>query len=226
MRSGRAVRSIPALAITLTLGCAGTAERLVDRAGLATEREAGQRVDRGVSGAAAAAEDAVLRRGEDRSAATGTGAAAGTAGAGASGTTGAAAGSDAPRGGAGADANYDFARGERPILLEDFTRDNVGDFPRDFELRNGNWEVVEWEGSRLLRGTGGRGSDFHVRLPETLPDRFTIEFDVMFTGVNQQIVMATSPVEASWQRHPAGLVKVRNTGTGLILPKTVKSSHP
>lgn len=89
-----------------------------------------------------------------------------------------AAGGDAAglRPGEGAWANYDFVPGERVLFTEDFTNDNVGDFPRRLEFVSGNVEIVEWEGQRLLRGTGG--DVIQIALAEPLPDRFTIEFDL------------------------------------------------
>ncbi len=78
-----------------------------------------------------------------------------------------------------ADANYDFVPGERVLFADDFSRDNVGDFPRRLEFREGSMEVVEFAGGRALRGKT-RGA-FDVVLPETLPDQFTIEFEFQAT---------------------------------------------
>ena len=90
-----------------------------------------------------------------------------------------------------ANANYDFEPGERVLFEDDFTRDNLGDFPRRLEFVNGNWEIVEWQGRRFLRNTGPRHAAFKVPLPETLPDRFTIEFDAHFPHGNQEIAVST-----------------------------------
>ncbi|HEU4700789.1 MAG TPA: OmpA family protein [Gemmatimonadales bacterium] len=88
---------------------------------------------------------------------------------------GAGGAADAGTPGKGAFVNYDFKPGERPIFVDDFTKDEVGDFPRRLELESGNFEVAEWQGKRLLRATAFGG--FYVPLPETLPQRFTVEFD-------------------------------------------------
>lgn len=98
-------------------------------------------------------------------------AAAGTAGAGAGGKTAAKL-----RPGEGAWANFDFVPGERPIFVEDFTKDRVGNFPKRLELESGTFEVVEWDGRRWLRA-GGEGL-FRIVLPEALPERWTMEFDL------------------------------------------------
>jgi outer membrane protein OmpA-like peptidoglycan-associated protein len=78
--------------------------------------------------------------------------------------------------GEGAWVNYDFVPGSRPLYVEDFTRDPVGDFPRRLELIDGNMEVAEWKGGRYLRVTSWPGK-VEIRLPEALPERFTVEFD-------------------------------------------------
>ena len=77
--------------------------------------------------------------------------------------------------GEGVWANYDFVPGERPLFVDDFSADKVGNFPRRLAFQEGNMEVVEWQGRRFLRATA-MGA-FEIPLPESLPERFTIEFD-------------------------------------------------
>ena len=79
--------------------------------------------------------------------------------------------------GEGAWVNYDFKPGEKPLFVEDFTRDSVGDFPKRLEFKDGNMEVAEWQGGRYLRIASWPGK-FAITLPEQLPERFTLEFDV------------------------------------------------
>ena len=77
--------------------------------------------------------------------------------------------------GTGAWLNYDFVPGDRVLFWEDFTSDAVGDFPRSLELRGGNMEIAEWAGRRWLRAAGeGR---LVIQLPDTLPTRYTVEFE-------------------------------------------------
>lgn len=204
------LRLFIALSVPTILACAGTAERLVDRAAAAGEREAGERVDRGVGAAADSVERAVLGGGEEP-----TGAEAGNRDP--SDPTGADP-AEATAPGQGADLNFDFSRGERPIFVEDYTEDNLGDFPRDFTLIGGNWAVVEWEGRRFLRGTSDRDASFQIELPEPLPERFTLEFEVMYTHHNQAIVVAPSPIEGPWNRYDGALIHVKGIQTGLMMP--------
>jgi len=85
--------------------------------------------------------------------------------------------------------DYEFEPGTRSLFETDFGEDNLGDFPRRLELFKGNWDVVEWQGRRLLRNTGPRGAAFRVRLPETLPAQFTLETEVYFPHTNQQLAV-------------------------------------
>jgi outer membrane protein OmpA-like peptidoglycan-associated protein len=84
----------------------------------------------------------------------------------------------ADRPGTGAWVNFDFTPGERPLFVDDFARDGVGDFPRRLEFVKGNMEVAEWNGARYLRATSWP-STVVIPLPETLPERFTVEMDVV-----------------------------------------------
>jgi outer membrane protein OmpA-like peptidoglycan-associated protein len=79
--------------------------------------------------------------------------------------------------GEGAWVNYDFVPGSRALYVDDFSKDNVGDFPRRLEFVDGNMEVAEWQGARYLRVTSWPGT-FAIPLKEQLPERFTLEFDV------------------------------------------------
>jgi outer membrane protein OmpA-like peptidoglycan-associated protein len=78
---------------------------------------------------------------------------------------------------AGPTSDFEFEPGERPLFVSDFSVDNLGDFPRGLEFIQGNMQVVEWQGRRFLQADAPQ-SRFAVALPETLPERFTIEFDM------------------------------------------------
>lgn len=62
------------------------------------------------------------------------------------------------------------------LFYDDFASDVVGNFPQRLDLLKGNMEVAEWRGRRWLRAT--TYGEFLAPLPEILPDRFTIEFDL------------------------------------------------
>ena len=70
----------------------------------------------------------------------------------------------------------DFTPGTREIFATDFKRDELGDFPRKFELKGGNMEVADIGGTRYLRSVSF--GSFEIPLAETLPEQFTLEFDL------------------------------------------------
>jgi len=95
--------------------------------------------------------------------------------AGSEGSEGSDASAPALKPGEGAWANFDFVPGSRPLYVDDFSRDAVGDFPRRMEFKAGALEIVEWNGGRWLRAS--QDSRFYLQLPEVLPERWTMEFD-------------------------------------------------
>lgn len=105
-----------------------------------------------------------------------------------------AGGGEGMKPGEGVWVNYDFIPGDRVVYFEDFSKTGVGDFPQRLQFIEGNMEVAEWRGQRWLRATNG--SRFEIPLPETLPQRFTLEFDYygptstntisIFDGTDQQ----------------------------------------
>lgn len=107
--------------------------------------------------------------------------------------------------GEGAWANFDFVPGERPIFVEDFTKDRVGNFPKRLELESGTFEVVEWDGRRWLRASSE--GHFRIVLPEALPERWTMELDLTVPWYDMTIYPGTvAPNEAhSGQRIRLGV---------------------
>src|SRR5690606_21275000 len=85
--------------------------------------------------------------------------------------------------------NFDFVPGERVLFADDYTRDNVGDFPRRLEFIKGNMEIAEWRGTRWVRATSWP-SQFAIVLPDNLPEKFTIEMDVVpgRSGQNAKVI--------------------------------------
>jgi outer membrane protein OmpA-like peptidoglycan-associated protein len=133
-----------------------------DRLRRAAAEAAQRKVERRVEDKTEAATDATLARAEKGARAAAKGAA-----------EGAAQGASAP---APTNVGKDFVPGTRVLFATDFARDEIGDFPRAFTLKGGNAEVADVGGTRYLRATSiGK---FEVPLPEVLPERFTIEFDL------------------------------------------------
>jgi outer membrane protein OmpA-like peptidoglycan-associated protein len=99
--------------------------------------------------------------------------------------------------GQGAWVNFDFQPGERPLYVDDFSADRVGNFPKRLEFVEGNMEVAEWNGARYLRTTS-RSSQFAIVLPESLPERFTMEFDATSHTANIYNTIKFSPNPTSY----------------------------
>ncbi|MEM1055377.1 MAG: OmpA family protein [Bacteroidota bacterium] len=112
---------------------------------------------------------------------------------------GAAPGQGAPgaaasaRPGEGAWANYDFVPGARPLYVEDFESDYVGNVPRRVDFQNGVMEVVSENGNQMLRFADA--GTFAIPLPETLPERFTIEFDIYHGDTWIYTTLGTGPLD-------------------------------
>ena len=111
--------------------------------------------------------------------------------------------------GEGVWANYDFVPGNRILFAEDFSADRVGDFPERLEFVKGNMEIVEWQGGRYLRSNAA--SIVNSTLPEQLPDRFTIEFDINTGAVHMKNVLLTSPLEGSLSSYPGSYFQMTSS---------------
>jgi outer membrane protein OmpA-like peptidoglycan-associated protein len=119
--------------------------------------------------------------------------------------------------GEGVWSNYDFVAGDDVLFYEDYGKDNIGDFPRRLEFVRGNWEIVEWQGQRLLRNTGPRYATFKIVLSESLPEQFTIEFDAHFPHGNQRMGISTEPLPKAGMNHqPGNYFQVGQLGTGVV----------
>ncbi|HKV73228.1 MAG TPA: OmpA family protein [Gemmatimonadales bacterium] len=93
--------------------------------------------------------------------------------------------------------NYDFVPGDRTIWSEDFSGDAVADFPRRWELVDGNLEVVEIKGHHYLRTE--EGGTVRAILPEKLPARFTVEARYYAPADNSYLTFRTTDDDAAAQ---------------------------
>lgn len=143
-----------------------------------TEKRAGEATDAAMDKAECKASDRMCKNNDDASASGVAGGAAGTVSAG--------------KPGEGAWKNYDFVPGDRVIFAEDFSRDEVGDFPKRLTFKSGNIEIVEWKDARFL-STNTFASELSIPLPETLPERFTLELDYSAAGGNGMSIYFTDP---------------------------------
>ncbi|HKA57291.1 MAG TPA: OmpA family protein [Gemmatimonadales bacterium] len=73
--------------------------------------------------------------------------------------------------------NYDFVPGSKVIFYTDFSEDRVGNFARGLKYVSGPAEIVERGAVKMLRSTGP--STFLIPVGRALPQRFTLEIDVI-----------------------------------------------
>ena len=73
--------------------------------------------------------------------------------------------------------NYDFVPGNKVIFYTDFSEDKVGNFARGVKYRGGSAEIVERNDTKVLRATSP--AEFLVPVGKKLPERFTLEVDVI-----------------------------------------------
>lgn len=84
------------------------------------------------------------------------------------------------------DAGNDFTQGTRVLFGDDFTRLPLGMFPRSLRLVEGNAEVARVNGRVGLRVTS-YPSAFAIPLGVALPERFTLEFDYLGAGWEDEL---------------------------------------
>ena len=73
---------------------------------------------------------------------------------------------------------FDYVPGDSVIFADDFTQDELGEFPARWKLSSGTFEIAEMNGERWLRCTSN-DSEIQMKLPEmpALPEFWTLEFD-------------------------------------------------
>ena len=118
-------------------------------------------------------------------------------------------GADAPLPGAGplpgvgATTNLDFVRGEETVVFTDYSEDNLGDFPRRFELISGSFDVIEWEGDQGSVRIAASKVDLYDRL--TRDGRVTtrgILFDVDSDVIQPESAPTLEEIGTTLQEHP------------------------
>lgn len=83
-------------------------------------------------------------------------------------------------------SKFDYVPGDKVIFYDDFSNDFIGDFPSRWNT-NGTGEVVTINDSpeKLFEIVPGH-STFYIPDVPTLPEEYTIEFDVVATGLDRQ----------------------------------------
>jgi len=71
---------------------------------------------------------------------------------------------------------FDFVPGDKVLFADDFTQDELGEFPVRWALKLGTFEVAEMKGERWLRTTSDDGR-VRMKVAGAPPERWTLEFD-------------------------------------------------
>ena len=73
---------------------------------------------------------------------------------------------------------FDYLPGDNVLFMDDFSQEELGEFPSRWNLAIGTFEVAEMGGERWLRCTASDGT-IRMKLPamEALPEFWTLEFD-------------------------------------------------
>ncbi len=90
---------------------------------------------------------------------------------------------------------FDFVPGDSVIFADDFTQDELGEFPARWTLSMGTLEVAEMSGQRWLRSTSIE-SRFRMKVPAvpSLPEFWTLELD-FFCGEPSGNVLNVSGIK-------------------------------
>jgi outer membrane protein OmpA-like peptidoglycan-associated protein len=121
--------------------------------------------------------------------------------------------------------NYDFVPGSKVLFFTDFTEDRVGNFARRLKFVGGSMDVVERDGVKMLRSVDR--STFLIPVGRVLPERFTLEFDIIAPSLGGYDILAfeggptmdrgDKSAEINWT--PAGALII---GSGLAASSEVK----
>src|SRR5215203_907976 len=77
---------------------------------------------------------------------------------------------------------FDYVPGDSVLFLDDFTQDELGEFPARWKLVQGTFEIAELEGERWLRGMSPDGR-IRLKLDAAggLPELWTLDLDILGT---------------------------------------------
>lgn len=80
-------------------------------------------------------------------------------------------------------SNFDFTPGNVSVFKDNFSSENTGDFPANWDS-NGSGELVTIDGQKWLR-LGNKATIFPM-LKNELPENYTIEFDLFTDGMDKK----------------------------------------
>jgi hypothetical protein len=86
---------------------------------------------------------------------------------------------------------FDFVPGDSVILIDDFTQDELGEFPAKWKLSEGTLETAEMNGERWVRCMSPDGH-IGMKLPPGLPEFWTLEFDFYGLDMGSSIALTVT----------------------------------
>jgi OOP family OmpA-OmpF porin len=89
-------------------------------------------------------------------------------------------------------SKYDFVPGEKVVAYADFSQDEIGDFPNHWNT-NGSGEIMTVEGKQGKWLNMGKEGFYIPMFINSLPDNFTLEYDVIFIPPPELKGANTSP---------------------------------
>ena len=123
--------------------------------------------------------------------------------------------------------------GNQVIFYTDFSEDRVGNFARGLKYKSGQMDVVERDGIKVLRATAR--SQFLIPLSRPLPERFTLEFDVIAPPVQTggydlfafeggvELDRGDASAEINWQTDGAVIIGGgQNAGSQTKIPEEMQ----
>src|SRR6266850_3688800 len=112
---------------------------------------------------------------------------------------------------------FDYVPGDSVMFFDDFTQDELGEFPARWKLTEGTFEVAEFEGERWVRCVSN-DSRIRMKVPNLvqLPEFWTLEFDFYCVEPMDQALTVTALDGAGsriWETvFPSGRAWVFRTG--------------
>ena len=83
-------------------------------------------------------------------------------------------------------SKFDFVPGDNTVFFDNFSQDFIGDFPVHWNTNGGGEVVSTAEGSEKWYEMKPGYNIYHIPDVPSLPEDFTVEFDLLALGIDQQ----------------------------------------
>jgi outer membrane protein OmpA-like peptidoglycan-associated protein len=89
-------------------------------------------------------------------------------------------------------SKFDFVPGDSVVFYDDFSKDYIGDFPSKWNTNGGGEIVSTDDGTQKWYEMKPGYSIYHIPDVTDLPEDYTVEFDLMATGLDQKTASTTT----------------------------------